>query len=321
MKKYITGVDIGGTNTVIGLIDENGLLISKISFPTKGHDSAETFLKKLAGHIHVLLDEYKDQGKLCGIGIGAPNGNFYSGCIEFAPNLEWEGIINVTEYLKRFFPEIPIALTNDANAAAIGEMIYGDAQNVNDFIMVTLGTGVGSGIVVNGQLVYGHDGFAGEIGHTIYDPHGRFCGCGRQGCLETYTSASGIVRTAFEIMAKCNNPSVLRNYTYEELDSEIIANSALKGDEIANSVYNTTARILAIKLADSVAHTSPKCIFIFGGVAKAGELLLQPLRAYLEIYLLKIFRNKIEIRLSGLDENNAAILGAAALIKNAIHNL
>lgn len=316
MKQFIAGVDIGGTNTVLGLVDENGQLVSKISIPTRGHKSAEIFLKIMAGHIHVLADEFKDQGNLCGIGIGAPNGNFYSGSIEFAPNLEWSGIIKVTEFLQPYFPDISIALTNDANAAAIGEMIYGAAKNEKDFIMVTLGTGVGSGIVVNGQLVYGHDGFAGEIGHTIYDPHGRQCGCGRQGCLETYASAPGIVRTAFELLANSNKPSELRKYSYEALDSEIIAKAAIDGDIIAKEVFDTTARILAIKLADSVAHTSPRCIYIFGGVAKAGNLLLDPLRVYFETFLLKIFRNKIEIRLSGLDENNAAILGAAALIKN-----
>lgn len=316
MKQFIAGIDIGGTNTVMGLVDENGHIVSKISMPTRGHETAEIFLKKIAGHIHVLADEFKTQGELIGIGIGAPNGNYYNGTIEFAPNLDWTGVIRVTEFLQRLFLNIPIALTNDANAAAIGEMMYGNARNERDFIMITLGTGVGSGLVVNGQLVYGHDGFAGEIGHTVYDPEGRQCGCGKQGCLETYTSASGIVRTAFELMAKQNKASELRKYSFEELTSAIIAKSAISGDSMALEVFDITAKILAQKLADSVAYTSPKSIYIFGGVAKAGELLLEPLRKYFEVYLLKIYRNKVEIRLSGLDENNAAILGAAALIKN-----
>jgi glucokinase len=252
---------------------------------------------------------------LAGIGIGAPNGNYYNGTIEFAPKLEWKGIIPVVQLMKKHFPSVSVVLTNDANAAAIGEMIYGYAKEEKDFIMITLGTGVGSGIVSGGRLIYGHDGFAGEIGHTIYDPNGRLCGCGRKGCLETYASASGIVKTAVELLKKTDTPSELRKFKTEEITAKMIGEAANLGDEIAIETFEITTRILGLKLADSVAHTSPSSIYIFGGVAKAGNELMKPLKRHFENSLLEIYRNKIKIRLSGLPENDAAILGAAALIQ------
>lgn len=313
MKTYTIGIDIGGTTSVIGLVGSDGRIIERETVGTKKFSAPELFFERLSLIIRGF-EPLRNGEALTGIGIGAPNGNFYNGTIEFAPNLEWKGIIPVVNLMKSHFQSVPVVLTNDANAAAIGEMIYGHAKNESDFIMITLGTGVGSGIVCGGKLVYGHDGFAGEIGHTIYDPNGRLCGCGRRGCLETYTSAGGILQTAKELLNKSNQPSKLRDYPISELTSKHIGEAAVQGDSIALEIFDFTARILALKLADSVAHTSPSSIYIFGGVAKAGDVLMNPLKKYFENFLLQIYKNKISLRLSGLPENDAAILGAAALI-------
>lgn len=315
MHTYIAGIDIGGTNTIIGLVDENGKICNRSSISTPGHPDPELFFRKIAHLISKSDCLANGNGILAGIGIGAPNGNYYNGTIEFAPNLEWKGVVPVVKILTNSFPDIPIILTNDANAAAIGEMMFGNAKGLNDFIMITLGTGVGSGIIANGELIYGHDGFAGEIGHTIYDPNGRQCGCGRRGCLETYASAGGITTTAMEMLDKCDTPSILRTIPAQKLNTKEIGDAANAGDVIAIQVFDKTAQILALKLADSVAHTSPSAIFLFGGVTKAGNVLLDPLQKYFESSLLQIYRNKIKLQLSGLPENDAAILGAAALCK------
>jgi glucokinase len=314
MKTYTIGIDIGGTTSVIGLVGSDGIISERETVRTKDYATPEMFFETISEIIKRFDPIQKNEGQLSGIGIGAPNGNFYNGTIEFAPNLEWKGVIPVVKILKKHFPAIPVVLTNDANAAAIGEMIYGHAKGEKDFIMITLGTGVGSGIICGGKLVYGHDGFAGEIGHTIYDPKGRPCGCGRKGCLETYASAGGIVKTAIELLGQTNSNSILRQYSADKLTSKLIGEAAQQGDELATEVFDITARILGLKLADSVAHTSPSSIYIFGGVANAGNVLMEPLKKHFEDSLLEIYKNKINIRLSGLPENDAAILGAAALI-------
>ncbi len=312
-NEAVCGIDIGGTNTTIGLVKADGQIVLKKNIPTTGHLTAQEYVSALA---EVVRDLIKESGySVTGIGIGAPNGNFYNGTIEFAPNLPWKGVIPFVELMISHFPDTEVVLTNDANAAAWGEKVYGSAKNENDFIMITLGTGVGSGIVVAGKMVYGHDGFAGEIGHTIVDPNGRLCGCGRRGCLETYTSASGIVKTAIELMESRKLTSILDNISPDKLSAELIAKAALQGDTIALEVFDKTAYYLAWKLADAVAHTSPSAIYIFGGVAKAGDILMLPLRKYFNDFLLQIYKNKVQLRLSSLPDNDAAILGAAALVQ------
>jgi glucokinase len=314
MIAFTVGIDIGGTTSVIGLVDSDGRIVRRVTIDTPGHPVASDFFNSLADAIEKFDELQSVSAVLNGIGIGAPNGNYYNGTIEFAPNLEWKGIVPVVEMLQKRFPDTLIKLTNDANAAALGEMIYGNAKGVKDFIMITLGTGVGSGIVVDGKLVYGHDGFAGEIGHTIYDPEGRLCGCGRRGCLETYASAGGLLNTAKELLADSDKQSILRETPLNELKPKNIGEAAQNGDSLALEAFDITAKILAIKLADSVAHTSPSVIYIFGGLANAGDVLMKPLKKYFEEYLLQIYKNKIKLMLSGLPANDAAILGAAALV-------
>lgn len=314
MIAYTIGIDIGGTTSVVGLVDREGRIIRRKVLDTPGHPVASEFFHKLADIIEEFEELKSVSSVLQGIGIGAPNGNFYHGTIEFAPNLEWKGVVPVVEMLQKRFPDTVIKLTNDANAAAIGEMIYGNAKGEKDFIMITLGTGVGSGIVVDGKLVYGHDGFAGEIGHTIYDPNGRPCGCGRKGCLEAYASAGGIISTAKELLLQSDEPSQLRSVQLSELKSKHIGEAAKNSDSLAIKAFEITSEILAVKLADSVAHTSPAAIYIFGGLANAGDVLMKPLKKHFEENLLQIYKNKIRLMLSGLPANDAAILGAAALI-------
>jgi len=315
-KAYVVGIDMGGTNTPFGIVDHAGNIISEGSVPTNKHSEIEKYIDDLYEGLMPLIHKAGGVENIQGIGIGAPNGNFYKGTIEFAPNLPWKGVIHLAQLISDKFG-IPAVLTNDANAAAIGEMIYGNAKGEKDFIMITLGTGVGSGIVANGELIYGHDGFAGEVGHTIYNPEGRQCGCGRKGCLETYASAGGIVKTAIEMLENSDKESILKNFKREDLSARTIGMAAQEGDELAIEVFDYTAKILGLKLADSVAHTSPSSIYIFGGVANAGDVLMKPLKKHFEDALLAIFKNKINIRLSGLNARNAAILGAAALIKKA----
>jgi glucokinase len=274
----------------------------------------------LFNRLHQKVEEiYKTMSseyKLIGIGIGAPNANYFKGTVEQPPNLNW-GFVNVLEILKNYY-NLPSAITNDANAAAIGEMQFGAAKSMKDFIVITLGTGLGSGIVVNGQLVYGTDSFAGEIGHTIVDPSGRECGCGRKGCLEAYASASGIKRTVYELIATTTSPSELRNFSFNRLTAKDISIAAKKGDKLAMEVFDYTAKVLGLKLADTVAYFSPEAIILFGGLAMAGELIFAPTRRYMEMFLLPIFQNKVKILPSGLPGRNAAVIGAAALIWNEL---
>ena len=313
MKAVAIGVDIGGTNTAIGIIDKDGNCLLDTSIPTRGYSDINIFMNVLHLKIKESISNLNEQVDLKGIGIGAPNGNFYKGTIEFAPNLEWKGIINIVEISKKLL-DVPTYLTNDANAAAIGEMIYGGAKGMNDFIMITLGTGTGSGIVANGKLIYGHDGFAGEVGHVTVIENGRECGCGKKGCLETYASATGIVRTVFELLANSREESILRTISFNDLSSKKIYEAAIKGDKIANQAFEFTGMILGKCLANSIAYTSPEAIFLFGGLAQSGNLILEPTNKYMQENVLKIFQNKTKLVLSKLDGAKAAVLGSSALV-------
>jgi len=318
MKKVAIGVDVGGTNTAIGVVDELGNVMVKDNIVTPSHGDIDRYIADLADAIKELMKSVKllnDSVEILGIGIGAPNGNYYSGTIEYAPNLSFRGVIHFVSLLKEKFPELVIALTNDANAAAIGEMIYGGAKDMKDFVMYTLGTGVGSGIVVNGDLVYGHDGFAGECGHTMLIPGGRLCGCGTKGHLEAYCSAPGMKRTAFEIMARDNaTNSILADKSFNELDSKMIFEAAEKGDKVALEVFEQTGKWLGQGLADTVHHNSPEAIFLFGGPTAAGDYIFKPTIESMNEYLLPIFKNKIKVLPSQLKAGDAAIVGASALV-------
>jgi glucokinase len=315
MTDISIGIDIGGTNTVIGIVDTEGNCLAKSQIRTDSFIEYNDYLKSLAGAIKSLLAENDDTYNLRGIGIGAPNGNYFTGTIENAPNLRWKGIIPITKHLQSYI-DTDIFLTNDANAAAIGEHIYGAAKNMSDFILVTLGTGLGSGFFANGKLIYGADGFAGELGHTIYLENGRQCGCGRKGCLETYASATGIKTTVRELLLISNEPSTLRDINQDEISAKQISDAAESGDKIALETFEITGKILGFMLSNTVAITSPEAIFLFGGLAKAGNLIFDPVKKYMEQYMLPIFKNKVKILPSGLPEDNAAILGAAALVFN-----
>lgn len=314
---YSIGIDIGGTNTCFGLVNENAEIIYQRAIKTKNFPILEDYLTELVKQIKDLIAHCPEPENILGVGIGAPNGNFYKGSIELAPNLPFKGIIPIKNMLEMLLLnegwELKVTITNDANAAGIGEMIYGGAKGVNDFILITLGTGVGSAIVSNGKMIYGHDGFAGEVGHTIVQIGGRECGCGRKGCLETYSSATGIRRTALSLLKQENSPSILREIEEKDINGYTICEAARKNDALALKCIDLTARMLAIGVANAVAVTSPKKIIFSGGLSKAGDLLLTPFKAYLEENLYPVFRGKIEVELSALEENNTAILGAAAL--------
>jgi len=319
MKKVSIGVDIGGTNTAIGVVDMEGHVLVKNNILTPAHGDINIYITDLANAIKELMKSVElmnEDTEILGIGIGAPNGNYYNGTIEHAPNLSFKGVIPFVKLLSEKFPELTtIALTNDANAAAIGEMIYGGAKGMKHFVMYTLGTGVGSGIVVDGNMVYGHDGFAGECGHTTLIPGGRLCGCGSKGHLEAYCSAPGMKRTAFEIMVRDNaTNSLLADKSFKELDSKMIFDAAEKGDKVALEVFEQTGKWLGQTLADTVHHTSPEAIFLFGGPTAAGEYIFKPTRESLEAHLLPIFKNKIKVLPSQLKPGDAAIVGASALV-------
>ena len=309
--KLSVGIDIGGTNTAFGLVDEGGQIVDRGNISTRGHNSFDDYVKNVSDGIELLLNKI-GECELQGIGIGAANGNYHSGCIENAANVRWKGVVKIVEaFGKRF--GVPVFLTNDANAAAIGEMVYGGAKGMTDFIEITLGTGLGSGIVTGGQMLYGHDGFAGECGHVIVERNGRDCGCGRKGCLETYVSATGVVRTATELLAKRNIDSELRAIPNNELTALKVSQAASRGDAIAKETIELTGTILGRALADFVAITSPQAIFLFGGLAKAGEALFEPVRREMEANMLSIFKNKVRVLPSQLGDD-AAILGASALV-------
>lgn len=313
--QYAIGIDIGGTNTKFGIVDARGDILYRGAISTRKHEDVHDFIDELYESIMPAVETVGGIGFIKGIGLGAPNGNYYKGTVEYAPNLTWKGIVPLASLIKTKFG-VPAWLTNDANAAAVGEMMYGAARGMRDFIMITLGTGVGSGIVANGQLIYGHDGFAGELGHTIIIPGGRFHpGTGAYGSLEAYASATGMKNTALEMLAsQPDTPSTLRGYSEEELESYHIHECALKGDKIALQVFEYTGKILGMALANFVMFSSPEAIILFGGPTKAGDMILQPVREAMEANLLPIFRNKVKLVFSLLKESDAAILGASALV-------
>ena len=313
-KPYVVGIDVGGTNTVVGIVDKRGQILKVGSIKTAKHVNVEDYLDELTELINDLISETTTKDQIKGIGAGTPNGNYFTGSIEFAPNLPWKGVIPFAQMLEDR-TGIPVALTNDANAAAIGEMTYGAARGMKDFIVITLGTGVGSGIVVNGQLVYGHDGFAGELGHVIMRRNnGRLCGCGRTGCLEAYASATGVARTAREYLEiRPEAKTLLRNIPVEDITSKDVAEAANAGDELAKEIFHYTGSMLGEAFADFVAFSSPEAIILFGGLSKAGDLIMDPIHESMERNLLPIFRNKVKLLFSELKESDAAVLGASAL--------
>lgn len=314
-KPYVLGVDIGGTNTVFGIVDARGHVVASDSIKTQKHNNFDDYVEELHNGVTRLLENNDAVDKIQGIGIGAPNANYYTGEIINPPNLPWgTGVIPLAEKVSRAFGGIPVAVTNDANAAALGEMTYGAARGMKDFIMITLGTGVGSGIVVNGQLVYGHDGFAGELGHLVVKRNnGRMCGCGRTGCLEAYCSATGVARTAREFMEIRTEPSTLRDLQIEDITSKDVYDAAIAGDKLAKEIFQYTGTILGEAFADMVSFTSPQAIILFGGLAKSGDLLMKPLTEAFERSLFPVFKGKTKIILSELKESDAAVLGASAL--------
>lgn len=313
-QQLAIGIDIGGTGTKMGIVDRDGNVLFSDEMSTKKHTEITTFIDDLYTVLSALIEKAGGVGRIKGIGVGAPNGNYYTGTIEYAPNLPWKGIIPLAKLIEHKF-RLPVALTNDANAAAIGEMMYGAAKGMKDFIMITLGTGVGSGIVANGKVIYGHDGFAGEIGHTIVIPDGRLHkGTGKRGPLESYASATGVTLTAIEMLEKSNEESLLRNVPTEKLDSKAVYDAAIQGDHLAHEIFEYTGRILGLALANAVMFSSPEAIILFGGLTKAGDLILKPTREHMEANLIQVFQNKVKILISHLRESDAAILGASALV-------
>jgi glucokinase len=313
-QQLAVGIDIGGTNTKFGIVDRRGNILCDGRMLTNQHEDVDAFLDELHGHLSVLIEQVGGIKNIRGIGVGAPNGNFYTGNIEYAPNLRWKGVVQMSKLLEAKFG-VPAVLTNDANAAALGEFMYGAARSMRDFIVITLGTGVGSGIVANGQLIYGHDGFAGELGHCIVIPGGRFHpGTKAHGSLEAYASATGVTNTALEFLeTRPDTKSLLREFKKEEVNSKVIYEAAMKGDPLAMEVYEFTGKVLGEALANFVMFSSPEAIVLFGGLTKAGDLLMKPVREHMEKNLLPIFQNKVKLVFSELKESDAAILGASAL--------
>ncbi len=307
------GIDIGGTNTKYGVVNHRGEILQQGDLRTDQYPTIELFIEALYKTLQPVIRSVKKRN-IQGIGIGAPNGNYYNGTIEYAPNLQWRGIIPLAKMISDKFG-LPAALTNDANAAAVGEMTYGAARGMKDFIMITLGTGVGSGIVANGHLILGHDGFAGELGHTIIVPGGRLHeGTGMYGSLEVYASATGVAKTAVEMLEDNKKQKSLLRNTTGKITSKTVYECAIKGDTIAKKVYDFTGKILGEALANFVMFSSPEAIILFGGLTKAGDMIINPTREHMEKNLLPIFQNKVKLIFSELKESDAAILGASALV-------
>lgn len=317
IKPYVIGLDLGGTNSVFGIVDARGEIKATTAIKTVGFKSAEDYVKASVEALQPIIDQVGGIEKIKAMGIGAPNANYYKGTIEYAPNLPWahDGIVPLADMFSKQLGNIPVAMTNDANAAALGEMVYGVARGMKNFIVITLGTGVGSGIVVNGQLLYGSDGFAGELGHVtmVRGADGRSCGCGRKGCLEAYCSATGVARTAREMLASTTRPSVLRDMNPEDITSLDVSIAAGKGDELANEIYEFTGHMLGEACADFTAFSSPEAYIFFGGMVKAGELIMKPIREGYDAHVMPIFRGKAQFLVSGLDGASAAVLGASAV--------
>ena len=317
LKPYVIGLDLGGTNSVFGIVDARGDIKATTAIKTGGYDNVNDYVKAAVEALQPIIETVGGIEKIKAMGIGAPNGNFYKGTIEYAPNLPWAHtcVVPLADLFSKALGGLPVALTNDANASALGEMTYGVARGMKNFIMITLGTGVGSGIVVDGKVVYGSDGFAGELGHFVVDhtPEARSCGCGRKGCLETYTSATGVARTAREILEKSTEPSLLREIDPEKITSYDVFVAAEKGDKLALDIFNFTGRLLGTACADFATFCSPEAFVFFGGLTKAGEYLMKPLREAYEEHILFLYKGEAKLLISSLNGSEAAVLGASAL--------
>ena len=314
IKPYVIGLDLGGTNSVFGIVDARGDIKATTAIKTQGYETVEDYVAASVEALQVIIDQVGGLETIKAMGIGAPNANYYRGTIEQAPNIVWgKGIVPLADLFSKALG-IPVAMTNDANAAAIGEMTYGVARGMKNFIMITLGTGVGSGVVVNGQLVYGSGGFPVELGRvTMVREGGRTCGCGRTGCLEAYCSATGVARTAREMLANSEKPSLLRDLDPEAITSLDVSIAAGKGDEIANEIFQFTGKMLGEACADFATFSSPEAFVFFGGLTKAGELIMKPIRDAYDAHVLNIFKEKAQFLVSSLEGSSAAVLGASAL--------
>lgn len=315
LKPYVIGLDLGGTNSVFGIVDSRGEIKATTAIKTQIYENVDDYVAASVEALQIIIDQVGGIDKIKAMGIGAPNGNFYNGTIEFAPNLKWghDGVVPLADLFSKALG-IPVALTNDANAAAIGEMTYGVARGMKNFIVITLGTGVGSGIVVNGQLLYGSDGFAGELGHVVVRPsNGRACGCGRKGCLEAYCSATGVARTAREFLATREDASLLRELNPEDITSLDVAIAAGKGDEMAKEIFDFTGELLGEACANFAAFSSPEAFIFFGGLTKAGDLIMKPILKGYNEHVLNIYKGKAKFLVSALDGSSAAVLGASAV--------
>ena len=312
-SQMVVGIDVGGQTSKIGVVDARGNVLAQTVIRTDIYSDVAPYIAELAEAVKKVIKDAGAEGKVRGIGVGAPNGNYYTGTIENAPNLVWgRQRVEFAKLLSEAMGGLPVALTNDANAAAVGEMTYGAARGMKNFIMITLGTGVGSGIVINGEVVYGHDGFAGELGHTAaVRNNGRTCGCGKTGCLETYASATGVARTAREWLELSDEPSLLRGL--DSIASKDVYEAAKEGDKLALKIFEFTGKILGRSFADFVAFSAPEAIVLFGGLARAKEFLTEPILESMNANLLPLWRNKVELVYSQLKESDAAILGASAL--------
>lgn len=317
MKPYVIGLDLGGTNAVFGIVDARGEIKATTAIKTQQYDTAEAFIEASVNVLQPIIEQVGGIETIKAMGIGAPNGNYYNGTIEIAPNIKWahECVVPLAKMFSEQLENIPVAITNDANAAAIGEMVYGVARGMKNFIVLTLGTGVGSGVVVNGQLVYGCDGFAGELGHVtmVRGEEGRMCGCGRTGCLEAYCSATGVARTAKELLSKTDRPSLLRDINIDDITSLDVSIAASKGDELAKEIYEFTGHMLGEACADFATFCSPEAFIFFGGMTKAGDLIMEPIKKAYEAHVMPIYRGKAQFLVSGLDGASAAVLGASAI--------
>jgi glucokinase len=313
MKELTVGIDIGGTNTKFGIVDRQGNVHHQGSIATTDYEDFKDFFDGMADALRESMHTVAKIGKVVGIGVGAANGNYYTGTIDQATNLKWKEELPLAKMFTEEFG-IPCVLTNDANAAAVGEMIYGNAKGMKDFVVITLGTGLGSGFVCNGVLLNGKHGIAGEVGHTSVNPTGRFCNCGKRGCLETYVSATGIKRTVYKLLADHLEPSELRGISFDNLNTKMITEAAMRGDVVAKAAFEYTGRILGMKLSETVVHTDPEAIFLFGGLSQAGELIFKPTIRHMEASLMPLFRGKIKILPSALQNQAAPILGASSLV-------
>lgn len=320
MKDLTVGIDIGGTNTKFGIVDRSGSVLFQGSIPTATHEEFQDYFDAMAKALREGIAGLPKDLTIVGIGVGAANGNYYTGNIERATNLKWKGILPIAKMFQEQF-QVPCILTNDANAAAVGEMIYGNAKNMKDFVVITLGTGLGSGFVCGGELLNGHHGIAGEVGHTSVNPNGRYCNCGKRGCLETYVSATGIKRTVYKLLADHLEPSELRGISFDNLNTKMITEAAHRGDVVAKEAYEYTGRILGMKLAETAVHTDPEAIFLFGGLSLAGDLIFKPTIKHMEANLMPLFRGKIKVLPSGLQNQAAPILGASSLVWDYLDKL